>query len=171
MKDQQRSIKRWRTYFLFTRSTSAIKVLEHVRRVYSMSQNPPTFAETVKGKEKSTLRRPNCLYFKTTANLKRHEVIDLRKEMKFECEKLEGVGEITNKKIDITCKNRKYLLELCEQLKSNDSVYEVQLYELDNANEILGWVPTPLLNKTIQQSIEKVFGKVIRISEKEFKDG
>ena len=56
------------------------------------SQNPPTFAERVKGKEKSSLKRPNCLRFKTKANLKRHEVIDLLKEMKFECEKLEGVG-------------------------------------------------------------------------------
>ena len=81
--------------------------------------------------------------------------------MKFECEKLEGVGEMKHKKIDITRKNRKYLLELYEQLKSNDSVYEVQLYESDNVNVILGWVPIPLPNETIQQSIEKVFGKVI----------
>ena len=117
-----------------------VLVLERVERVYSMSQNPPTFAERVKGKEKSSLKRPNCLHFKTKANLKRHEVIDLLKEMKFECEKLEGVGEMKHKKIDITCKNRKYLLELYEQLKSNDSVYEVQLYESDNVNVILGWV-------------------------------
>ena len=136
-----------------------------------MSQNPPTFAERVKGKEKSSLKRPNCLHFKTKANLKRHEVIDLLKEMKFECEKLEGVGEMKHKKIDITCKNRKYLLELYEQLKSNDSVYEVQLYESDNVNVILGWVPIPLPNETIQQSIEEVFGKVIKISEKKYKDG
>ena len=55
------------------------------------------------------------MQFKTKANLKRHEVINLLKEMKFECEKLEGVGEMKNKKIDITCKNRKYLLEVYEQ--------------------------------------------------------
>ena len=41
--------------------------------------------------------------------------------MKFECEKL-GEGEIKNKKIDVSFKNRKYLLELYEQLKSNDSL-------------------------------------------------
>ena len=77
-------------------------------------------------------------------------MIDLLKELKFECEKYEGVGEMENKKIDITCKNKKYLLELCEQLKSNDNVYEVQLYESDNVNVILGWVPIPLLSETIQ---------------------
>ena len=65
-----------------------------------------------------------------------------------------------NKKIDITCKTRKYLLELYEQLKSNDSVYEVQLYESDNVNIILGWVPIPLPNEAIQQSIDEVFEKV-----------
>ena len=91
--------------------------------------------------------------------------------MKFECDKLEGVGEMKHKKIDITCKNRKILLELYEQLKSNDSVYEVQLYESDNVNVILGWVPISLPNETIQQSIEEVFGKVIKISEKKYKDG
>ena len=146
-------------------------VLERVRRIYSMSQNPPTFAERVKGKEKSSLRRPNCLHFETKANLKRHEVIDLLKEIKFECEKLEGVGEMKNKKFDITCRNRKYLLELCEQWKSNDCVHEVQLYESDNVNVILGWIPIPLSNETIQLSIEEVFGKVIKISEKKYKDG
>ena len=31
------------------------------------------------------------------------------KEMKFESKKLEGLGEIKNKKIDIICKNKKYL--------------------------------------------------------------
>ena len=77
-------------------------------------------------------------------------MIDLLKELKFECEKYEGVCEMENKEIDITCKNKKYLLELCEQLKSNDNVYEVQLYESDNVNVILGWVPIPLLSETIQ---------------------
>ena len=113
------------------------KVLERVGRVNNVSQNPPTFAEMVKGKENSSLRRSNDLHFKTKADLQQHEVIDLLKEMKFECEKLEKIVEIKNKKIDITCKNRKYLLELYEQLKSNDNVYEVQLYEPDNVNAIL----------------------------------
>ena len=58
-----------------------------------------------------------------------------------------------------------------KQLKSNDSVYEVQLYELDNVKVILGWVPIPLPNETMKHSIEKVFGKVIKISEKKYKDG
>ena len=79
-------------------------ILERVGHVYSMSQNPPTFAERIKGKEKSSLRRPNCLHFKTKANKKQHEVIDLLNEIKFECEKLEGVVETKHKKIDITCK-------------------------------------------------------------------
>ena len=74
-----------------------------------------------------------------------------------------------NKKNDITCKTRKYLLELYEQFKSNDSVYKVQLYESDNANIILRWVPIPLPNETIQQSIDEIFEKVIKISEKSLK--
>ena len=71
-----------------------------------------------------------------------------------------------NKKFNITCKNRKYLLELYEQLKLNDSVYEVQLFESDNVNVILGWVPILLPNETIQQSIEEVFKKDNKISKK-----
>ena len=109
------------------------------------------------------------MHFKTKANLKRHEVIDLLKEIKFECEKLEGVGKTKNKKINITCKNRKYLLEFYEQLKLNHSVYEVQLFKSDTITVILGWVPIPLPNETIQPSIEKDFGNVIKISEKNIK--
>ena len=89
-------------------------------------------------------------------------MIDLLKEIKFECEKL-GVGEMKYKKIDISFKNRKYLLELYEKSKSNDSVYEVQLYESDNIDVILGWVPIPLRNEKIQQGIEEGFGKVIKM--------
>ena len=95
----------------FFRINILLKVLERGGRIYSISQNPHTFAERVKGKEKFSLRRPNCLHFKTKANLKRHEVIDLLKEKKFEREKF-GVAKMKNKKIDITCKNRKYLLKL-----------------------------------------------------------
>ena len=57
-------------------------------------------------------------------------------------------------------------MELYEQLKSNDSVCKIQLYESNNVNVILGWVLIPLPNETIQQSIEEVFGKVIKISKK-----
>ena len=74
-----------------------------------------------------------------------------------------------NKKIDITCKTRKYLLELYEQLKSNDSVYEVQLYESDNVNVILGSVPIPFPNETTQQSIEEVLEKLLKFQRKNIK--
>ena len=82
----------WKNYEIFLQielttinaNSESDLVLERVGRVYSMSQNPPTFAERVKGEEKSSLRRPNCLHFKTKANLKRHEMIDLLKEMKSE---------------------------------------------------------------------------------------
>ena len=58
-----------------------------------MLQNTPTFADRVKGSSKSNLKRPTCLNFRTKANLKRHEVIDLLKEINFEPQKLEGVAE------------------------------------------------------------------------------
>ena len=82
--------------------------------------------------------------------------------MKFDCDELEGVGNV-KKRIDITCKTRKYVLELYKQLKSNDSIYEVQLYESDNVNVIFGWVSIPPPKEIIQQSIE---GNVIKLSDK-----
>ena len=63
-----------------------------------------------------------------------------------------------NRSINITCKNRENILELYEIL------YNIRLYEPEHVNLLLGWIP-------IKKSIEKVFGKVIKITEKRHKDG
>ena len=49
-----------------------------------------------------------------------------------------------------------------------DSVYNVRLYEPKHVNVLL---PIPLSNDIIKKSIEEVFGKVIKITEKNHKDG
>jgi len=44
--------------------------------------------------------------------------------------------------------------------------YNVRLYESDHINLLLGSIPIPLSNDSIQVCIEKVFGKVIKLFEK-----
>ena len=73
-----------------------------------MLQNTPTFVDRVKGTSKSNLKRPTYLNFKTKANLKRREVIELLKEINFEPQKLVGVAEMKSRCIDITCKTRHF---------------------------------------------------------------
>ena len=68
--------------------------------------------------------------------------------------------------IDITCKKRENRLELYEIFKKCDSVYNVRLYEPEHINVMLEWVPIPLSNDIIKKSIKKVFGKIIKITEK-----
>ena len=137
----------------------------------AISTNLPTFAERVKNSVGSRLKRPTCLNLKTKSNLKRHEVIDLLNELNFDSGKLIGVAEMRSRSIDITCKKRENVLELFEILKKCDSAYNVRLYESEHVNVLLGWVPIPLSNDIIKKSIEEVFGKVIKITEKRHKDG
>ena len=139
--------------------------------LFTMSTNLPTFAERVKNSVGSRLKRPTCLNLKTKSNLKRHEVIDLLNELNFDSGKLIGVAEMRSRSIDITCKKRENVLELFEILKKCDSAYNVRLYEPEHVNVLLGWVPIPLSNDIIKKSIEEVFGKVIKITEKRHKDG
>ena len=73
-----------------------------------MLQNTSTFADRVKGSSKSNLKRPTCLNFRTKANLKRHEVIELLKEINFEPQKLVAVAEMKSRSIDITRKTRHF---------------------------------------------------------------
>ena len=47
----------------------------------------------------------------------------------------------------------------------------MRLYEPDYINVLLGWVPIPMSNDSIRQSIESVFGKVVKITEKKHEDG
>ena len=76
-----------------------------------------------------------------------------------------------SRSIDITCRTRQDVLELYEKLREVDNVYYVRLYESDHVNVLLGWVPIPLPNEQIKQSIEAAFGKVIQVIKKRHKDG
>ena len=136
-----------------------------------MSTNLPTFAERVENSVESRLKRPTCLNLKTKSNLKRHQVIDLLNELNFDCGKLIGVAEMRSRSIDTTCKKRENVLELYEILKKCDAAYDVRLHEPEHVNVLLGWVPITLSNDIIKKSIEEVFGKVIKITEKRHKDG
>jgi len=80
----------------------------------AVSAEKSTFAQRIQvGKNaRSTLKISNCLFFKTKSNLRRHEVIDMLKELKFRFKKLEGVGEMKGQCINIICKTRKDILEL-----------------------------------------------------------
>ena len=122
-----------------------------------MLQNTPTFADRGKGSSKSNLKRSTCLNFRTKANLKRHEIIELLKEINFEPQKLVGVAEMKSRSIDITCKTRQDTLQLYEKLRQIDFVYNIRLYESDNINVLLGWVPTPLSNEKIKKNNRRKF--------------
>ena len=127
----------------------------------------PTFADRVKGSSKST-----CLNFRTKANLKRHEVIELLKEINFEPQKLVGVAEIiAENRHNLQNKTRQDTLQLYEKLRQIDFVYNIRVYEFDSINVLLAWVPISLSNEKIKRAIEENFGKVIKITEKKHKDG
>ena len=135
-----------------------------------MLQNALTFTDRVKGTSKSNLKRPTYLNFKTKANLKRHKAIELLKEINFEPQKLVVVAEMKSRSIDITCKTRQDTLQVYEKLRQIDFVYNIRLYKSDNITVLLGWVPIPLSNEKIKRTIEEIFGKVIKIMEKKYKD-
>ena len=71
-----------------------------------------------------------------------------------------------SRSLDITCKARPDTLQLYENLKQVDFVYDIWLYESDNINVLLDWVPISLSNDKIKAAIEEKFGKVIKIKEK-----
>ena len=129
----------------------------------------PSFAERVRGS--SQISRPNCLNFKTKSNLRRYEVVEFLQKMNFSKSKLIGVGEIKGRSIDITCKTRHNVLELYELLKEVDFIYNLYLYETENINVLVGWVPIPMANEVILKNIEMNYGKVLKIVDKSHKDG
>ena len=106
-----------------------------------------------------SLKRPTCLNLKTKSNLRRHEILDLLKELHYDTRKLIGVAEMKSRSIDITCKSREHVLELYEKLRMVESVYNVRLYESDYINIVLGWVPILYqmieLNRALTKFLEK----------------
>ena len=115
-----------------------------------------------KGLGYSKISRPNCLNFKTKSNLRQYEVVEFLQKMNFSKSKLISVGEMKGRSIDITCKTRHNVLELYELLKEVDFIYNLNLYETENINVLVGWVPIPMANEVIQKNIEMNYGKVLR---------
>ena len=76
-----------------------------------------------------------------------------------------------SRSIDRTCKTRQDTLQLYEKFRQIGFAYNIRLYESDNINVLLVWVPIPLSNEKIKRTIEENFGKVIKVTEKKYKDG
>ena len=116
------------------------------RCVMNMSNSKnPIFVQQVGG-TKNSLKRSNCFHFKTKSNLKRHEVIDLWKRIEYPISKLIGVAEMKSQSID----TRENVLELFSKLKTIDHIYSLNLYETENTQILVGWVPMPMPNERIQ---------------------
>ena len=129
----------------------------------------PTSADRIRGASK--LKKFTCLNFKTKSDLKRHEIVELLKDMKFPTSKIIGIADMKGRSVDVTCKAREDVLELFEKLKHVDTVYNLRLYKTQNINILTGWVPIPMANETIQNFIAQNYEKVIRIADKKLSDG
>ena len=66
----------------------------------------PSFASMVKNSRKAKVERANCLNFKHRNVSKRNEVIEFIKNLLFPKSKTLDVAEMSEKSIDVTCKNR-----------------------------------------------------------------
>ena len=94
--------------------------------------------------EIALVERPNCLNFKTINNKKRFEVLEMLKDINISLSKLVCLAEIKSRGSDITCKKGEYVLERAGKLKEVTSAHNLRLYETENINVILGWVPIPM---------------------------
>ena len=99
------------------------------------------------------------------------EALELLKSINYPVTKLVGIANMKSRSIDITRKTRQYVVELEEKLKNVKSIYNLRLYESENINVILGWVPIPMTNEEIKTEVEKKVGKVIKVLAKKHKDG
>ena len=75
----------------------------------------PSFDQKVRSDTAVNLARPTCLNFKTKTNLRRIEVLQILSKITFKTKN--GVAQMRNRSIDITCKTRENLLELHAKLK------------------------------------------------------
>ena len=98
------------------------------------------------------------------------EVLELLKSINYLVTKLVGIAVMKSRSIDITCKTIQYVVELEEKLGNVKSIYNLRLYEWENINVILGWVPIPMTNEEIKTEVEKKVGKVIKVTAKKHKD-
>ena len=56
-------------------------------------------------------------------------------------------------------------------MKRIDYDYNLSLYETENVQVLIGWVPIPMLSEKIKNQIQTNFGKIVTITEKHHKDG
>lgn len=136
-----------------------------------MRQAGTTFAEVASARGTTTLKRPNCLKFKTKNNLKRTEVLETIINIGYDKKKILGIAEMKGRGIDVTCTSRKNVLELYEKLENVSTFFNLHLYDSENLKVALGWVPIPMTNDEVKEEIEKKFGKVYEINHKKHKDG
>ena len=135
-----------------------------------MNVDLPTFASVARARGSSELKRPNCLNFQTKDNIKKMKVLEWLKSINYPVTKLVGIADMKSRSIDITCKTTQYVVELEDKLRNVKSIYHLRLYESENINVILGWVPIPMTNEEIKTGVEKKVGKVIEVTAKKHKD-
>ena len=56
-------------------------------------------------------------------------------------------------------------------MKRIDYIYNLSLYETENVQVLIGWVPIPPPNEKIKNHIQTNFGKIVTITQKHHKDG
>ena len=93
------------------------------------------------------------------------------KHIEYPTTNLVGVAEMKGRRFDVTCRTRENILELYLKLKRIDYVYNLSLYETENIQVLIGWIPIPMPNERIKNHIQTNFGKIITITEKRHKDG
>ena len=86
------------------------------------------------------------------------------KHIEYSTNKLVGVAEMKGRSIDITCRTRKNVLELYLKLKKIDYVYNFSLYETEDVQVLIGWVPIPMPNERIKNHIQTNFRKIVTIT-------
>nr|CAB3265820.1 gag-like protein [Phallusia mammillata] len=131
----------------------------------------PSFAQVIQQRGGERLKRPTCMSFKTRSQSKREDVVNMIEKESFSIKKLVGISERKGNLVDVTCTTRKAVLELYEKLVQVDEVYSVRLYESDNLNVAVGWVPIPFPNEEIKKEFEKRYGDVKNIQHRKDKKG
>ena len=88
--------------------------------------------------------------------MKRQEAITFLKQLQYFILKLTGVAEMKAGTIDVSCKTRKDVIELYDNLQKVYAVAFMKLYEQDMVNVVVGWVPIPMPNERIKSAYQNL---------------